>query len=98
VATDLVREGERCEEEVKRLDVQVKQRTWDLQTLVMKTQPTPSFSAMPAFPEKLLLLKELVIQILELKMENAARSERTIVLKAASKEMRKRLGGWVGRE
>jgi peptidoglycan hydrolase CwlO-like protein len=90
---DLVRESERCDEETKRLEIQIKQKTWDLQTLAMKTQPTPSILANPVFHEKFILLKELVLQNLELKMETATLSERIVALRAENNEIRKRLGG-----
>jgi chromosome segregation ATPase len=90
---DLVRESERCDEEVKQLELEIKQKTWDLQTLVMKTQPTPGILASSVFHEKFVLLKELVLQNLELKMETAALSERALALRTENNAMRKRLGG-----
>jgi chromosome segregation ATPase len=88
---DLIKESERCEEETKRLDVQMKQKTWDLQTLAMKTQPTASILAMPEFHEKFILLRELVLQNMEMKMEMASLTERIVVLKQENNAIRKRL-------
>jgi chromosome segregation ATPase len=90
---DLIRETERCDEEKRRLEVQMSQKTWDLQTLAMKTQPTPSILAMPLFHEKFILLKELVLQNMEMKLEMGALTERLVRLKAENREIRIRLMG-----
>jgi uncharacterized protein YydD (DUF2326 family) len=86
---DLVKESERCDEERKRLEVQIKQKTWDLQTLAMKTQPTANILANPVFHEKFVLLRELVLQNLELKMEMATLSEKAVALRTENNGIRK---------
>jgi chromosome segregation ATPase len=88
---DLVKEADRCEQERKRLDVQIQQKTWDLQTLTMKTQPTPAVLALPEFQATFLLLKELVLQNMEVKVATAEMSERIEALKRENNLIRRRL-------
>jgi chromosome segregation ATPase len=88
---ELIRETARVEEQTKRLDVQVQQKTWDLQTAAMKMQPTQEIMKMPQFQEKSVLLKELVLQNKDLRVEVTKWSEKLITLKQENNEIRRQL-------
>jgi chromosome segregation ATPase len=88
---ELIRETARVEEQTKRLDVQVQQKTWDFQTAAMKMQPTQEILKMPQFQEKSILLKELVLQNKDLRVEVTKWSEKLIALKQENNEIRRQL-------
>jgi chromosome segregation ATPase len=90
---DLVKQAQRCDQETKRLNVQIQQKTWDLQTLTMKMHPTPAVLALPEFQTTFLLLKELVLQNMELKVAMAEMSEKIQALKRENNEIRRQLCG-----
>jgi hypothetical protein len=69
----------------------MKQKTWDFQTLAMKTQPTAGILAMPEFHEKFILLRELVLQNMEMKTEMARLTEIMVALKQENNAIRRRL-------
>jgi chromosome segregation ATPase len=84
---------QRVADEGKRLEVQLRQRTWDLQTLALKTQPTQAVLSMPEFQQKFLLLKELVLQNLGLRDAVTRMTGRILALKQENDAIRKRLEG-----
>jgi hypothetical protein len=91
--SSLVKETQRVLTETKRLEVQLQQKTWDLQTLTLKTQPTQTLLGNPEFQQKFVLLKELVLQNMELREEVTKMTERILLLKQENDEIRKRLEG-----
>jgi chromosome segregation ATPase len=90
---DLVREKQRVLDETKRLEVQLQQKTWDLQTLTLKTQPTQALLKTPEFQQKFVLLKELVLQNMGLREEVTRMTGRILLLKQENDEIRKKLEG-----
>jgi chromosome segregation ATPase len=89
----IVRQTERIVEETKRLEIQQQQKTWDLQTLTLRTQPTQALLGLSEFQEKFVLLKELVLQNMGLREEVTRMTGRIEVLRQENDEIRKRLEG-----
>ena len=89
---DLEKDTEGCYAEAKRLDVQIKQKEWELQTLSMKMEPTKDILEMPEFAEKTILLEELVLQNMTLRAQFEELSERVVALKQENVDIRKKLG------
>jgi chromosome segregation ATPase len=85
---ELRRETERIRKQTRAAEIQVQQRTWDLQSRAMKMHPTQQILEMPEFHEKSLLLKELVLQNRDLREEMSAFSQRRIALKEENDEIR----------
>jgi chromosome segregation ATPase len=91
--TDLARESERVRAATECLEIQLQQKTWDLQTIILKMQPTQSVLSMPEFQEKFVLLKELVLQNMDLRGEVSKLTERIAVLQSENEAFRRRLRG-----
>jgi chromosome segregation ATPase len=90
---EIVSDTQRVADEGKRLEVQLQQRTWDLQTLALKTQPTQAILAMPEFQQKFVLLTELVLQNMGLREAVTRMTGRILALKQENGAIRKRLEG-----
>jgi hypothetical protein len=89
----IVKETQRVLEETTRLEVQLRQKTWDLQTLTLKTQPTQALLGTPEFQQKFVLLKELVLQNMGLRDDATRMSGRILVVSEENDEIRKMLEG-----
>jgi chromosome segregation ATPase len=88
---ELVREGQRVDEEARRVEVQLRQKTSELQTIAMKMPPTQGLLVMPAFQEKFVLLKELVLQNMDLRSDVTRLTERIAAVQRENAEMRRKL-------
>jgi DNA repair exonuclease SbcCD ATPase subunit len=89
----LVHETQSVLDETKRLEVQLQQKTWDLQTLALKTQPTQALLGSAEFQQKFLLLKELVLQNMGLRDEVTRMTGRILELRQENDEIRRKLEG-----
>ena len=90
--SDLEKDTATCREEAKRLDIQVKQKEWELQTICLKMEPTKEIQDMPEFMEKTILLEELVLQNKALRTRFEELSERVVALKQENIDIRRQLG------
>ena len=90
--SDLEKDTANCREEAKRLDIQVKQKEWELQTICLKMEPTKEIQEMPEFMEKTILLEELVLQNKALRTRFEELSERVVALKQENVDIRRQLG------